>query len=108
LLPPCPEDTGVLPPPEKLKNKILIKGKRLPKSSEPELPEEDLEEEEEAEPKEGKPEDVKSSQKTEKPEKKKKEKTAKELSDITHLKTYGLTSFKENRGNNLFRNFSFS
>lgn len=101
MLPPCPEDTGVLPPPEKLKGKILIKGKRLAKSSEPELPEEDLEEDDEPAPTDS--QDLKDSQKPEKKEKKKKEKTAKELSDITHLKTYGLSNFKENKGNDKFQ-----
>jgi hypothetical protein len=98
MLPPTPEDTGVLPCPEKLKRKVLLKGKRLPSAKKAEEPvEEEEEEEEEEEVPAESPE-----QPEEKPkEKKKKEKhgTAKELSDLIHLKTCSVKSFKENKGN---------
>jgi uncharacterized protein YjbI with pentapeptide repeats len=92
MLPPQPEVEGVIPPPEKLKRKVLLKGKMVSaKPGEVEEEDDDEEEEEEETPKESK------DKKKEKKEKKKPVGTAKELSDVIHLKSTHFKGFEESK-----------
>eukprot|EP00027_Filamoeba_sp_ATCC50430_P001013 CAMPEP_0168555584 /NCGR_PEP_ID=MMETSP0413-20121227/8417_1 /TAXON_ID=136452 /ORGANISM="Filamoeba nolandi, Strain NC-AS-23-1" /LENGTH=837 /DNA_ID=CAMNT_0008586453 /DNA_START=37 /DNA_END=2550 /DNA_ORIENTATION=- len=97
MLPPQPEVEGAIPPPEKLKRKVLLKGKMLPsKPGEAEEPDDDEEEEEEEE---ASPKETKKSSKKESKEKEKKKPagTAKELSDVIHLKSTHFKGFEESK-----------
>lgn len=98
MLPPQPDVTGALPPPEKLKAKVLLKGKMIPFSDE--------DDEEEIE---GKEEPVKKSSKKGKQEvdfesrKKRAQSThggkiAAELSSLIHLKAVHFKSFENSKG----------
>jgi hypothetical protein len=89
MLPPQPEAEGSIPPPEKLKRKVLLKGKMV--SAKPEEVEEDDDEEEEEE------EETPKDKKKEKKEKKKPTGTAKELSDVIHLKSTHFKGFEESK-----------
>jgi len=108
LMPEQPAVSGSLPPLEKLKNKVLLKGKMMsPTKEEEEDDEEDDDEEEVApsSPSSAKKGGLSSSKQVDtkkeeekKPEPKKKEKkhhesTAKELSDLIHLKTVKFPGF---------------
>jgi len=107
--------TGSLPPPEKLKNKVLLKGKMMSeKKGEPEEEEEEEDEEEEEVVEQQSPKSarklnesskkaVPQTKKEEKPKKKEKvhkESTAKELSDLIHLKTVKFPGFTDYRTKN--------
>jgi len=92
LLPEQPDVTGVMPPPEKLKKKVLIKGKMG------KFDDEDIEEEEEEESKD--PKDAKDGKKEKKgaetPKKEKKSHAvARELSELVHLKASQFPGFDQ-------------
>eukprot|EP01114_Cavostelium_apophysatum_P013700 TRINITY_DN3379_c0_g1_i2.p1 TRINITY_DN3379_c0_g1~~TRINITY_DN3379_c0_g1_i2.p1 ORF type:complete len:538 (-),score=201.55 TRINITY_DN3379_c0_g1_i2:371-1984(-) len=90
LLPEQCEKSGVLPSPEKLKGKVLIKGKMVAFTDNDEEEEEQEEEEEKG----------KKSKKDKKDDKKHAPKIAQELSDLTHLKAVkfpGFTEYKKNK-----------
>lgn len=100
MLPECFEKAQAMLPPEKLKKKVLLKGKMAKFTDSEEEAEEEEEEEEEAVPttpkgkrekdsKESKPKGEK-----EKKEKKKPESVAKELSDLIHLKAVHFAGFE--------------
>jgi hypothetical protein len=85
ILPEQPDKTGVLPSPDKLKNKVLLKGKMVNFKDE---------EDEEAQEKEEKDKKGKKDSKAEvKPEA-----TAKELSELIHLKAVGFKNFAHSKG----------
>jgi len=109
MLPSQPDQTGMLPPPEKLKNKVLLKGKMV-SFSDDEV-EEDEEEEEAPAPAQASTNDKKKKEgkeekKEEKEEKKgkkaerKHESTAKELSELISLKAVKFPGFKEYKNKN--------
>lgn len=106
-LPPQPDVTGELLPPEKYKRKVLLKGKMLP-SKKPDLTEsqpaatEEEEEDEEEEIEENDPEiklteEQKQELEKEKKEKKKKVKVAEELSKLIHFKAVHFHDFETSK-----------
>lgn len=108
LLAEQPDQTGVLPPPEKLKNKVLLKGKMTAftdQEDEEEEEEENKKEEAQMTPKDRKKLTNSSAKaeekKEEKPkEKKKHESTAKELSELITLKAVKFPGFNDYKTKN--------
>lgn len=97
LLPPQPDVTGVLPPPEELKNKVLIKGKMVPFTDADEEAQEieedpDLAEKVNAEEKE-------KLESANKDKKKKPPKIAAALSELVHLKAVHFKNFEHSKEN---------
>jgi hypothetical protein len=98
LLVPALRDDGSLPSPEELKNKVVIKAKKLPKKNEDEeAVDEDFEEQQKAAAS-AKPKEEDSDAAPEGPakdQKKKKPKIAKELHDITFLSGVHFKSWEQ-------------